>query len=502
MRALIILALFTFACARHQERLELDSTLTVLHGSDEWLLNPLAEDEARLLLFLPLVRYEGFEPEPLPALAESWEHSDDYRRWTFFLRRDLKWHDGVPVTAHDVKFTIDLWSHPDVLSYPGPASGEITVVDDYTFSAEDDKPTNFLMSGWDVYYPKHLLEQLDPKEITRWSFWTMPVGNGPYRYVSHIPKTMMELEANPDYYAGKPGIEHVILKFSGGSPLTELVSGNVDAIRAAGTVDVQRVAGDSRFNVYHELRIGWHQILWNLRHDLFRDADVRRALTLAINRRELHQVLQLPEGTPLVDGACSRREFYGGRCEGPLPYDPEHAVQLLETAGWRDSDGDGVRDRDGTDFEFTLLVPPGDQETAATYVQEQLRRVGIAVHVQTVDASVVQERLSEADFEAAIKVIASAPVQHKAFLGEGGGLGYSNRRVNALLDTALITMDPPEFERLYRELGTILRTELPMTFLYPGVTFFIVNERVRGLENLTRADPLGNIEHLWIARMQ
>ncbi|MHC4489773.1 MAG: ABC transporter substrate-binding protein, partial [Planctomycetota bacterium] len=101
---------------------------------------------------------------------------------------------------------------------------------------------------WDVYYPKHLLENLDPKEFTSWKFWTEPVGNGPYRYVRHVPRTMIELEANPDYYRGKPKIERLVLKF-GGYPLTELMSGNVDCIDIS-SLEAIKLADDPRFRVY------------------------------------------------------------------------------------------------------------------------------------------------------------------------------------------------------------------------------------------------------------
>lgn len=473
------------------------STVTVLHGSSEWLLSPPNDDEARLLLFLPLVRYEGGS-EPLPALAESWEHSSDYRRWTFHLRRDVKWHDGAPVTAHDIKFTVDLWSQPDVLFYAGAASGEITVLDDYTFTATDSDPNVYLMSGWDVYYPKHLLEHLDPKEFAEWEFWKQPVGNGPYRYARSVPKTMMELEANPDYYAGKPKIERVVLKFTSGTPLTELLSGNVDAIAGMSAEEVRRVEADPRFRVYPALHVGWSQIFWNLRHHLFRDQAVRLALTSAINRRELHRMLHFPEGTPLIDGACSVRDFYGDRCGEALPYDLELARRLLDEAGWRDENGDGVRERGSEDFSFTLLVRPGDPARAATYVQDQFRRVGIEMKLQTMDASVIRERLMAGEFQAAINVIASVPVQHKRFLGEDSPLGYANPRVNTLLDSALVLMDPDAFDRLYREVGQILRAELPMTFLYPGVTFYVAHRRLRGLKSPWRVDPLTYMEYLWL----
>ncbi len=154
------------------------------------------------MIFLPFAK-EDKNGELERRLAESWEHSEDYRTWTIHLRSDVKWHDGIPVTAHDVKFTLDMLEHPDVegikLIIPNVESS--VVLDDTTIVITYKRNRDAL-DDWTVYYPKHLLEDLERKDIAKWDFWKQPVGNGPYRYVRHVTKTMMELEANPDYYAG------------------------------------------------------------------------------------------------------------------------------------------------------------------------------------------------------------------------------------------------------------------------------------------------------------
>src|SRR5579864_391445 len=305
------LAMSAFGCGQRRDETRTEhSTLTILTEQDEWDLGPGQDDPPKLLVFLPLVARNGMG-EIEGRLAESWEHSPDYHTWTVHLRKDMRWHDGVPVTAHDVKFTLDLYMHPAVLWVP-PGSYVVTVVDDKTYTityhrriigmgipGEDD---------YTVFYPKHLLEKLDPNKFYDWEFWTHPVGNGPYRYVRHVPKTMMELEANPDYYRGKPRIEKVLLKF--GNPtasgaITELLSNDVDVARLINPVDALKLKGDPRFRVYEgiyrEQDMWVVALFWNQRHPVLRDPKIRRALTLAINRRELDQLLNLPEQTPIFD---------------------------------------------------------------------------------------------------------------------------------------------------------------------------------------------------------
>lgn len=400
-----LLALAAVGCSRDRERARTaPSTITVFYF-EEAALSPSWDMSAKFLVFLPLVA-ENAKGELGSRLADRWEHSPDYRDWTVHLRKDVRWHDGVPVTAHDIKFTLDLLSHPAVLKVP-PDAFSITVLDDSTYRITCHKqPTGSPLDGWSVYYPKHLLEKRDPKDFYKWDFWTRPVGNGPYRYLRGLPRTMMEFEGNPDYYRGKPRIERVVLKF-GELSVIEILSGNVDVLPYVPPMDLLKIKGDPRLRVYRYLGPGEggipKAILWNQRRPLFRDATVRRALTLAINRRELHQALNLPEGAPIFDVLFTKEHFRRGEIPDPLPYDPEQAKRLLEEAGWRDTDGDGLREREGKPFRFTLRTTAAEGgDRPAVFIQAQLRRVGIQVDIQILDWNAHDQRVRDGDFEAAI----------------------------------------------------------------------------------------------------
>ncbi len=237
-----LIALLNFRCGRDNERTPSNkSTITVLYPYDERVLGPYWEMPAKFLMFLPLVTEDSLGRPWVARLAERWEHSPDFRLWTFHLRRDVRWHDGVPVTAHDIKFSLGLFANPNILfDNLWHEIESFTVLDDFTFKMTFKKPVDALDS-WMVYYPKHLLEELDPKEFWKWEFWTQPVGNGPYRYVRHVPKTMVELEANADFYGGKPKIDRVVLKLGGSAPLVELMSGNVDALTFINRADLPKL---------------------------------------------------------------------------------------------------------------------------------------------------------------------------------------------------------------------------------------------------------------------
>jgi peptide/nickel transport system substrate-binding protein len=405
----------------------------------------------------------------------------------------------VPVTAHDVKFTLELLTHPDVAYYRA-GDMSITVLDDTTVTVNYASVDFILPDWWTVYYPKHLLKDLDPKEINNWEFWTHPVGSGPYRYVRHVPKTMMAFEANSDYYRGKPKIERVVLKF-GGPSLTELLSGNADAM-VGNLIQIPNLAADPRFRVYYNIfGTGARTISWQNAHPFFRDPRVRRALTLAINRRELLQVVNLPENTPIIDGVYTDRQLRRGRLPEPLPYDPAQARTLLEAAGWRDRDGDGVRERNGMAFHFTAIAYqqtwPGYKEMAV-YVQDQLRRVGVRMEVQILDAGIVWSKLETGEYEAAFSVFNTRPWSLQKEFGEEAPSGYTNAEMVRLIDRALVTRDPDAKDRIYRQLTEIFRADMPVTFLGPRVEVIFAHQRLRGLISPWRADPNWYMEDLWI----
>ncbi|MFQ5739636.1 MAG: ABC transporter substrate-binding protein [Acidobacteriota bacterium] len=439
LACLCLIGLVGLECGRGTSRTGAEqSTIVVLQPGDERALGPYWDMSGQFLVFLPLaVRDE--EGELKGKLAQRWEHSADYRQWTYYLRRDVRWHDGVPVTAHDVKFTMELFTDPRVLVLSPDVFKSITVFDDYTLRVVYARP-GFSVDDWDTYYPKHLLAHLDPGKFRSWEFWKHPIGDGPYRYLRHVAQTMIELEANPDYYRGKPRIERVILKFGGSRALIELLSGNVDAVSFFNRVEVPKLARDPRFQVYHETGPGWLlAIYWNHHNPLFGDPSVRRALTLAINRRELTQVLNYPEDTPIFDVIFTGRQFRRGELPPPLPYDAQRARGLLKDAGWLDTDGDGVLEREGKEFRFTAIVPAGGGyegnalTQSAVYVQERLRKVGIRMEVSALEAYIVRQRAREGEFEAAFTQFFNRTKGHLLWFGERSPIGYHNPTVSELL---------------------------------------------------------------------
>lgn len=474
------------------------STITLQYSGDERVLLPTFDREPQFMVFLPFAKPDK-NGELEGRLATSWKHSEDYRTWTIRLRTDVKWHDGVPVTANDVKFTTDLLRKSDLMQY---LADEWTaeVVNDSTVVITYDNGRSSL-DAWTVYYPKHLLEDLEPKDIFEWDFWKKPVGNGSYRYVRHVPKTMLELEANPDYYAGPPSIQRVVIKF--GEPnLYELQSGNVDVLSYVEPLDVLSLADDTRYRAYYGINPRFcRSILWFQKDPLFRDARVRKALTMAIDRRQLLNVLNMPEFIPITDAPYTKRQFQRGEIPAPSPYDPHEAGRLLEKAGWRDTKGNGIRKRDGLEFHFTALVPSmRGFESMAVFIQDNLRRIGVKMDIRILDASVLRNRLEarQGDLSAVFFLFGCYRESLLEFFGVSSIIGYHNPKIYPLLDQYVDAISPDDEDRIFSQLAEILSDDQPVTFLMPRIVTFIAHRRLRGLSSPFRPIPSRYMEDLWI----
>ncbi len=456
--------------------------------------------------FLPFSRLADRDEhgEYVPLLAERWDRGADNLEWTYHLRRDVRWHDGQPFTAHDVKFTLDLLSHPDVLTY---SFDSVTVVDDHTVSVRVPRWQNNGYQDDIVFYPRHLLAHLDPKQFMSWEFWTRPVGTGPFRFVRFVPETLIEFEANPDYFRGKPRIERLILKVVGNAGVTELLSGQVDITLDGGdSTHISRVVADPRFRAYLNVTSGPWAIFWKHSHPLFRDPGVRRALTLAIDRQECLGILNLPGDLAPIDGVFLRKctgclsgpGWSRGELSKPLPFDPGEAGTLLDAAGWRYRQSDGLREHDGHPFRFTALVRNDhDLPRLAVLVQAQLRRVGVEMRIQIMDEGAVGSRMQAGDFEAALGWYQwSTGFQERAF-GRGNTNGYSNPEAFRLIDAAVAAQSDDELEEIYRELTAVYRADMPVTALVPRTSVCFAHRRVRGLKTL-RAYPDRYMEDFWL----
>lgn len=479
-------------CGRAGDLVESDGSTLTIHvpDQDERALGP-SGDRLWFLVFLGLTVDPEGTGDQRPRLLTRWEHTPDYTEWIMHLRDDVRWDDGIPVTAEDVKFSLEMWSNTEV-GYEYRWFDEIEVLDRSTLRVTFERPVTgtIFEYTWLPMLPKHRLDALDLQQMFSWPFWIQPIGDGPYRYAKHTPEIMTELKTNPDYYGEKPRIPTVVLRY-GGEPVAELLKGTVDIASDITPLESVQLAADPRFRVYHRVGYQWQvAIAWNHRNSLFQDAAVRRALTMSIDRRELHRILNYPDDLPLFDVPAAKRHFVQGMVPDPVPFDRDRAARLLASAGWVDTDGDGIREKNGEKFLFTLSISP-ETETHAVYIQEQFRRVGVGMGISTYEPITLHWRLREHDFDATI--------QRYNYLEQFGEFlisGYENPEASRLRDAVWFTIDREAADRHLREFWKIFETDIPVTYLHHRISLVAAHRRVRGLQN--DRSLFSSVENLWI----
>jgi len=483
-----VLVLLTTACSANREDPAALRTDTVVVGlKDKSALRPDLSD-AEFLIYSPLA-VTGADGGPVPHLARSWDVSEAGRVRTWHLRDDVRWHDGEPLTAHDVKFTFDLLAHPDVAEF-GPLE-EVTALDDFTVrisTPDHDYDTDL------VIYPKHLLADLEPGRIGQWDFWTKPVGSGPYRFVRYGADRFLELEANSDYFNGRPRIRSVVLKFIGEAAVVEVLAGNVDIVRLERPSPV--LERDERVGIHQAFYVGGLALYLNQRHALFSDPRVRRAVALAIDRRAILEALGLPREIPVTDSLVSWAQFQRGQFPPPIPYDPKAARELLDEAGWIDEDDDGVREKGSVPARFSLL--PRGEGGREVLIQEYLRRVGLAAEINSLDTAVLWARTNAGEFDAAVQVLQLNAEWRIRYFGEGSVVGYRNARVAEALSLISQTADADEVDALYLGIQEEFEQDVPMVGIQQFTAIHAIHERIKDPSARMLERPIDNLAELWI----
>ena len=244
----------------------------------------------------------------------------------------------------------------------------------------------------------------------------------------------------------------------------ELLSGNIDA--SGLDQGFESFAQNPEFQLYHSPANTRITILWNHESPFFRNKTIRRALTLAINRRELARLSYVPDDVPLVDGPVSAKQYLEGNIPPAVPFDPVSAGDLLDEEGWTDTDGDGIRDQNGIDFRFTAFTERRSTRDAV-YVQAQLKQVGIEMEIHTFDnGPILRTQMAKGEYDAAFQRTAWR-TDVERLLDTAGPLhvGYSNPDLVRIIEEAENDWAPGWEERRNLKVWAIFQGDFPLTYL-------------------------------------
>ena len=466
------------------------STLIPLLASDS------ASHEVAGYVFNGLIRYDK-DLKLEGDLAESWEVSPDGLTIIFHLRRGVKWHDGAAFTSRDVLYTYRVTIDPKTPTAYADAFKQVSraeAPDPYTFRVTYSKPFAPALESWGVsVLPSHLLEG---KDITKSTLSRHPIGTGPYVFKEWVAGQKVTLEANPNYYEGRPYIGRYVYRIipDNATMYMELTAGGVDMMGIS-PVQYQRQTNTpeftDKFNKYRYPASAYTYLGYNLRHPLFSDRRVRQALTCAINKDEIVHGVLLGMGqvahSPYKPGTWAHNPGVRG-----FDYNPDRARALLAEAGWLKKNSDGVLVKNGKPFRFTILTNQGNDQRlkTAVIIQNRLKAIGVEVKIRVIEwASFLSQFIDKGKFDAVLLgwTIGQDPdlydIWHSSKTNpkELNFIGYRNPEVDRLLEEGRGTFDMEKRKRCYYRFQEILAEDQPYTFLYVPDALPVVSARFRGI---------------------
>lgn len=432
-------------------------------------------------------------------LAEKWEITNDGLTIKFFIKKNVKWHDGMPLTAEDVKFTFETILDPKVgCPYISGFSDikEITVVDAHTIVFEYKQPyaPALIKLGMGVI-PKHLFKGIE--DIRRSKYARSPVGTGPYKFSKWETGQYIVLEANTDYFEHAPGIKRYVFRIIPDQSVEylELLSGGIDSMMLT-PYQYRYRAGEEEFTKklekYSYLAPSYTYIGYNLKDPLFADKKVRQALSYALNKNEMIDASLFGLGEDCT-GPFRKDSVYYDRQVTLYPYDIKKAAELLKECGWQDIDGDGVLEKNGQKFAFKIVTNQGNQtrEDVATMVQRQWSKIGVKVEIQVISwAALLSQFIDKGNFQAVILGWENSidpdifPVFHSEAITPKGlnFVSYSNKEVDDLIEAGRKEFDDVKRADIYHRIHRIIADDAPYTFLFFTYRTPAIHKRFKGID--------------------
>jgi peptide/nickel transport system substrate-binding protein len=466
-------------------------------------------------IFESMLEYKPDAFELRGKLAEEFSISDDGLEIYFKLRDNIHFSDGKPITTDDVIFTFETITNPkiDCHSY----ANYFRDVDRY--ERINDREIKFHMKkvyflslgflGGISIHPKHIYQFDVPEEFNK--LRTNPVCSGPYVFEKWDVGKEVVLRRNENYWGRKPKINKIVYRFilNDTAALQALQAGQVDYLRPLPDQFSEKNEDEEFRKKFHCLsywsagNTGYFWIGWNQALPFFKDKNVRLAMTHLVDREAIRDYIlrnpdaQIPTGPFYIYGKQNDPNIE------PWPYDPEKAKQLLDEAGWVDTDGDGVRDKDGVPLRFKYMIVGGTSlhERIVKLVKDSAAQAGIEVIPDPYEWSIFSQKFTERDFDAINMAwgggIESDPYQiwHSSQI-EGRGsnrIGFNNLRADAIIEEARQTLDKDKRNALYHKFHRILHEEQPYTFIYTRPEQRFLDKR---FENVI-IHKLGTDEHEW-----
>ncbi|HLW60747.1 MAG TPA: ABC transporter substrate-binding protein [bacterium] len=458
-----------------------------------------------------------------PALASRWEVGADHQTYTFTIHPKAAWHDGQPVTADDVLFTIMTISDPKTETNRGANIADIAGLDvrgkrapgaqlgvrvlgpktiEIKTSVPVD-PAGFLEKfGANVYIlPKHVLGDVPPDQLAKHPFFMHPtVGDGPFKFVQYRPDEFIELAANDSYHLGAPRVRRVFVRIIPPTTmLAQLQRSDLDITAGFGIGEIliddwDRVKTMSGLQTISFPAPGYQYLVVNWKRPFLQDKRVRRALAEAINRPLIVSQLLKGQGQ-IAEGPIPPTNPYFDKKVKPWPYDPNQAKALLQEAGW---------DPNRT---LTLRVPIGNivRERSSEIIRENLVAVGVKTDIQKSDFPTHIAAMRSGNFDMAlVGWTGTADPDVSSQYRTGGQYNFSFHSIaqmDQLLDEGVKTADPAKRRQVYDQFQETFADQLPVIVLYYNNALTAISKRMSNV--LTDVSGVYDFDpYAWVAAPQ
>jgi peptide/nickel transport system substrate-binding protein len=448
--------------------IEVDEAIYFNLFSALWRVDPKGDFQPDLVAEIPTIENGGISADGL--------------RWRIKLKPDVKWHDGAPLTAEDVKYNIELIQNPKFLA--GRRAGhelvrDITVVSstELTWRMEKAYAPYPAILSWTFFVPKHLFEK--EADLNKPDFVNHPVGTGPFTWTERVPGDHITLTANPHYHGEGPHLERLIVKYVPDLTVlfTQFQAGDIDYIGLQGITpdhyEEAKKLADRMVTPVPQAFI--ENIALNLGKPAFKDPAVREALYLAMDKKSI--IEQIYYGLPTPTESYLPRQSWAFNPDLPQQiYDPEKAKKLLDEAGWKPG-SDGVREKDGVRLEFTNSTTAGNhvREQAQQLLQQNWADIGAKMTISNLPPAVMwgdywmlskfESAMVGIDFMVGPDPDATDYFSSKSIAAKGGGgqntCQYMNPLVDACLAEGASSADPAKRKAAYLKMQEQTRGDLP-----------------------------------------
>jgi peptide/nickel transport system substrate-binding protein len=439
-----------------------------------------------------------------PQLATRWEWAADSLSIVFHLDPRARWHDGRPVRASDVRYSLRLVKDP---AFGSPAAALTTNVDSISVRDSLTAVAYFRQRTPEQFYdlvyqvsivPEHVLGNTPAAQLKTAEVARKGIGSGRFRLAHWEPGKRLEVVADTTNYRGRPKLDRIVFSPTPdfNSAVNRFFSGDADMFEQLRSEHLPRIATDTARRAVQYLTLQYAYVAFNLTdptqpgqpHPIFGDRAVRRALTMAVDRRSMLRNVFDTLGV-LSYGPFPRAVTVADTTLPQLPYDTLRARALLDSAGWT-AGPDGVRSKLGRRLEFALMTPVSSAARMqyAVLLQDAFRRVGAAVTVDKVDFGGFKAKQSARGFDTELNVYGMDPSPSgfkqswtTSAIGNGGAnySAYSNPTVDALLDSAVATFDFARTRAYARRAFEIIIEDAPGIWLYEPPTIAGIHKRVR-----------------------